>query len=146
MQRLVDHRIAAVGLGTGFLHEQLPEALVEAAQRLSLPLFEVPYELPFIAICERAFGHLVSDGYAALRRSTEIQQQLERLVVDERGMDGVMAVVAEAIGGTAVVLSPRGETIAARSHGAERRGSSRCATDRAAPRDAWLETIAGRAS
>jgi purine catabolism regulator len=119
VQRLVDHRIAAVGLGTGFLHEQLPDALVEAAQRLSLPLFEVPYELPFIAVCERAFEHLVADGYAALRLSTEIGQELERLVVDERGMDDVMAVVAETIGGTAVVLSPRGDVIALRSRGAE---------------------------
>ena len=119
VKRLADHRIAAVGFGTGFMFEEIPEALVDAAQALSLPLFEVPYELPFIAICERAFGHLVADGYAALRRGTEIQQQLERLVVDERGMDAVMAVVAEAIGGTAIVLSPRGETIAARSHGAE---------------------------
>jgi purine catabolism regulator len=112
VQRLADHRIAAVGFGSGFLYEELPQALVDAAEALSLPLFEVPYELPFIAICERAFGHLVSDGYAALRRSTEIQQQLERLVVDERGMDAVTAVVAEAIGGTAVVLNPRGATIA----------------------------------
>ena len=38
-------------------------------QEHGLPVFEVPYELPFIAITERAFAHLVSEQYAALRRS-----------------------------------------------------------------------------
>jgi len=112
--RLVEHEISALGFGTGFEHDRLPSALVEAARELSLPLFEVPWELPFIAICERASAHLVADGYAALRRSTAIQGRLERLVLEERGMDAVMEVVAEAIGGTAAVLSPRGETISSR--------------------------------
>ena len=116
--RLVEHEISALGFGTGFEHDRLPSPLVAAARELSLPLFEVPYELPFIAICERASAHLVADGYAALRRSTAIQGRLERLVLEERGMGAVMEAVAEAIGGTAAVLSPRGETIASRSHGA----------------------------
>jgi purine catabolism regulator len=117
--RLVEHGIAAVGLGTGFLHEQIPDALLQTARELSLPLFEVPYELPFIAICERASEQLVSDADAALRRGTEIHARLERLVLEERGLEAILAVVAEAIGGSAVALSRRGTTIAARSHGDE---------------------------
>ena len=85
----------------------------------------MPYELPFIAITERAFAHLVSEQYAALRRSTEIQERLERLVLEERGLDAVMAMVAEAIGGSATVLGVRGDVIA--SSGALARATS-CAT------------------
>jgi purine catabolism regulator len=111
--RLVRHGIAGVGLGVGFRHDALPAALHEAARQLALPVFEVPYELPFIALTERAFAHLVSEQYEALRRSTEIQGRLERLVLEERGLDAVMRMVADAIGGSATVLSGRGETIAA---------------------------------
>jgi purine catabolism regulator len=111
--RLVRHGIAGVGLGVGFEHAALPAALLAAAHERALPVFEVPYELPFIALTERAFAHLVSEQYEALRRSTTIQGRLERLVLDERGLDEVMRMVADAIGGSATVLSGRGETIAA---------------------------------
>ncbi|MEA2155152.1 MAG: hypothetical protein QOE11_1292 [Solirubrobacteraceae bacterium] len=112
VERLVAHGIAALGVGTGLTHAELPPALVEAAQRRALPLFEVPYELPFIAITERASAHLVNEQYAALRRSTEIQDRLERLVLAERGLDAVMRVVAETIHGDAGVLDARGDTVA----------------------------------
>jgi purine catabolism regulator len=111
--RLVRHGIAGVGLGVGFEHDALPAALLAAAEELALPVFEVPFELPFIALTERAFAHLVDEQYAALRRSTAIQGRLERLVLEERGLDEVMRMVAHAIGGSATVLSGRGETIAA---------------------------------
>ena len=111
--RLAAHGIAGIGLGTGFGHRALPDALLQAAEAHALPVFEVPYELPFVAITEHAFTQLVSAQYDALRRSTEIQGRLERLVLEERGLGEVMRMVAEAIGGGACVLSRRGETIAA---------------------------------
>jgi purine catabolism regulator len=112
VQRLAAHGIAGIGLGVGFTHDALPGPLLQAAEEHALPLFAVPYELPFMAITERAFSHLVSAQYEALRRSTEIAGRLERLVLEERGLGAITAMVAEAIGGVACVLNGRGETIA----------------------------------
>jgi purine catabolism regulator len=69
IERLADHRIAGLGFGTGFRHKRLPAALVTAARKRSFPLFEVPYELPFIAITERAFAQLVNERYEMLQRN-----------------------------------------------------------------------------
>ena len=69
IERLADHRIAGLGFGTGFKHKRLPAALVTAARKRSFPLFEVPYDLPFIAITERAFGQLVNERYEMLQRN-----------------------------------------------------------------------------
>jgi purine catabolism regulator len=69
IERLADHDIAGLGFGTGFRHKRLPAALVTAAQKRSFPLFEVPYELPFIAITERAFAELVNERYELLQRN-----------------------------------------------------------------------------
>jgi purine catabolism regulator len=69
IDRLADHDIAGLGFGTGFRHKRLPAALVTAAQKRSFPLFEVPYELPFIAITERAFAELVNERYELLQRN-----------------------------------------------------------------------------
>jgi PucR family transcriptional regulator, purine catabolism regulatory protein len=69
IERLADHRIAGLGFGTGFKHKRLPAALVAAARKRGFPLFEVPYELPFIAITERAFAQLVNERYEMLQRN-----------------------------------------------------------------------------
>jgi purine catabolism regulator len=69
IDRLADHEIAGLGFGTGFTHKRLPAALVAAARKRDFPLFEVPYELPFIAITERAFAQLVNERYEMLQRN-----------------------------------------------------------------------------
>jgi Purine catabolism regulatory protein-like family/PucR C-terminal helix-turn-helix domain/GGDEF-like domain len=66
--RLAEHEIAGVGFGTGFAHKRLPTALADEARRRDFPLFEVPYELPFIAITERAFAQLLDERYEMLQR------------------------------------------------------------------------------
>ena len=69
IEKLADHDIAGLGFGTGFTHKRLPPALVNAARKRSFPVFEVPYELPFIAITERAFAQLVNERYEILQRN-----------------------------------------------------------------------------
>jgi purine catabolism regulator len=118
VRRVAGHGLAGIGFGTGLAHANLPRALVTEAQRLGLPLFEVPFELPFIAITERAFTQLVNEEYDVLRRSTAIQGRLERLVLEERGLEEVVKAVAGAIGGAVLVLDPRGEVLASEAvHG-----------------------------
>ena len=67
--RLAEHQIAGLGFGTGFAHKRVPAVLLTAARKHGFPLFEVPYELPFIAITERAFAHLLDERYEMLQRS-----------------------------------------------------------------------------
>jgi len=69
VERLADHEIAGLGFGTGFTHRRIPAALLAAARKREFPLFEVPYELPFIAITERAFAQLLDERYEMLQRN-----------------------------------------------------------------------------
>src|SRR5204863_1348820 len=57
------------GFGVGFAHKRVPAALLTAAHKRDFPLFEVPYELPFIAITERAFAQLLNERYELLQRN-----------------------------------------------------------------------------
>jgi PucR family transcriptional regulator, purine catabolism regulatory protein len=108
------HHLAGLGFGTGFDHKALPEALLDEAERLDFPVFDVPYELPFIAITETAFTRLVNEQYEVLQRGIAIHKRLERLVLEERGLDEVVRALAATTGGAVWVLSARGETIAAK--------------------------------
>jgi PucR family transcriptional regulator, purine catabolism regulatory protein len=110
---LIEQRgVAGLGLGVGFDHKKLPKALVDEARERDLPLFEVPYEMPFIAITERAAAKLVNEQYDVLERSTQVHERLERLVIEGRGLDEVLASVAGAIGGAAVVQDSAGRELA----------------------------------
>jgi len=112
---LGDHHVAGIGFGVGLEHEKVPEPLVEEALAIGLPVFEVPYEVPFIALTEKAFGRLVNEQYEVLQRSITIHKRLERLVLEERGLDELVGALSAAIGGMVMVLDARGEALASRT-------------------------------
>lgn len=109
---LADHQLAGLGFGIGFGHEQVPPALVRAAQAREFPVFEVPYETPFIAVTEAAFSKLVNEQYALLRRALAAQERLERVVLAQRGLETLAGTLATLIGATVIVFDARGEPLA----------------------------------
>src|SRR3954465_4871393 len=115
VERLSSHHVAGLGFGTGFDHDAIPEALLEEARSQGFPVFEVPYELPFIAITEKAFTSLVNEQYEVLQRSIAVHRRLERLLLEERGLDELARAIAATIGGAVVVLDPRGKVLASRA-------------------------------
>lgn len=108
VELLARNDVAALGFGTGFDHDAMPAALAEAASQVDLALFEVPYEMPFIALTELAFTTLVNEGYGVLERGIDVHARLERLVLAERGLGDVLAAIAEEGGGAALLLDERG--------------------------------------
>src|SRR3954451_10964579 len=113
-ERLASRHVAGVGFGTGFDHAKVPPALVAAAKKSGLPLFEVPYELPFIAITEKAFAAIVNRQYEVLQRTIAIHRRMERLLLDEAGLDELARAISATIGGSVLVLDPRGQPLARR--------------------------------
>jgi purine catabolism regulator len=115
VDRLADHQLAGLGFGTGFKHRTIPDAVVKAANERDLPLVEVPYEVPFIAVTEAAFSRLVNEQYAVLRRAIAAHERLERIVLAERGLDAVVAALATLIGGTVLAYDARGGLLVRRA-------------------------------
>jgi purine catabolism regulator len=110
--RLADYQLAGLGVGTGFMHGEVPAALLEVAAAREFPVLEVPYEVPFIAITEAAFTQLVNEQYAVLRRALAAHERLERIVLSERGLDALAGGLSTMIGATVLVFDARGEPIA----------------------------------
>jgi PucR family transcriptional regulator, purine catabolism regulatory protein len=112
---LADHQLAGLGFGTGFSHHEVPAALLEAAAEREFPVFEVPYEVPFIAVTEAAFTQLVNEQYAVLRRALAAHERLERVVLSERGLDALAGTLATLIGAAVLVFDSRGEPMVQRA-------------------------------
>ncbi|HYM59237.1 MAG TPA: PucR family transcriptional regulator ligand-binding domain-containing protein [Solirubrobacteraceae bacterium] len=114
--RLVAHGLVGLGLGLGFAHETVPEALCEAAEEHGFPLLVVPYEVPFIAVTEKAASHLVNEHYAVLQRALSAHERLERIVLSEHGLDGVVEALSTLISGPALIFDARGGELARCAH------------------------------
>jgi purine catabolism regulator len=109
---LAEADVAGLGFGTGFDHAKIPKAVLTEAEAGGFPVFEVPYETPFIAITEAAFSRLVNEQYDVLSRGIAVNERLERLVLQGGGLNEIAREIAAAVGGSSVVLDARGEVLA----------------------------------
>ena len=111
VELLAAEGLAGLGFGVGFDHKKIPKAIVDAAGANRLPLFEVPYEMPFIAITERAAKRLVNDQVGVLERGAHVHERLERLVIEGQGLEEILASTGAAVGGSASVLDAGGREL-----------------------------------
>ena len=134
VEGLAKAELAALGVGLGFAFEATPPAVLDAADQAGFPVFEVPFEVPFIAITEALFSRLVNEQYVLLQRAGTVQQTLSRLLVEGAGLDALLEAYARMTGTRALLLDVRGEVMAA----------ARGATVVLPPRAVWAEIQALR--
>jgi PucR family transcriptional regulator, purine catabolism regulatory protein len=95
--------VVALGFAVGVSLEHVPDALVAACDHHALPLFTMPYEIPFIAVSRRVAHHAFAEHYATLRRAVDLHRQVLAAVVSDGGVSAVLATVARAMPGVALV-------------------------------------------
>ncbi|MGH8826908.1 MAG: PucR family transcriptional regulator [Jiangellaceae bacterium] len=115
--------VVALGLGVGLTHAAAPAALVRAAERHQLPLFEVPRATPFIAVTRAVADLIAAAEHEATRVVLESQQRLTRAAVKPGGVAVVVRELATALDGWAALLSPTGEVTVAAPERAARRAA-----------------------
>ncbi|MBB4705478.1 purine catabolism regulator [Sphaerisporangium siamense] len=117
--RLVARGVAGLGFGVGLGHEDVPPAFVEAAERASLPLVEVPRETPFIAIGKAVSELLAAERYEELSDAFTAQGRLTRAALREAGTAAVVERLALEIHGWAALFDDVGMVLAAAGRGAD---------------------------
>lgn len=113
VRRLVAAGLAGLGFGVGFDFEEVPAALVRAADREGFPVLEVPYPVPFLAIAEAISSRLAEDRLKDAQLSVEVHERLASLVAEGSGPADVLDEVVALAGGWAVLYDLRGGVVAA---------------------------------
>lgn len=112
IDRLADHGVAGLGFGTGGTvhapYATVPMALIEAGARRSMPILEVPIDVPFVAVSEFVTSRLASEQHAVLQRAYDIQRQLTSAALDPRGRAEVVRLLAAATASQVAVTSATG--------------------------------------
>ena len=92
VDRLAAHGVIGIGFGTGVRHPALPLGLAEACSAAGVPLFEVPYDTPFIAVARTHAEAIATRAYA--RRDWALETQ-RALAVAALRPHGLLAIIAE---------------------------------------------------
>jgi purine catabolism regulator len=121
VKRLAGADVSGLGFGLGFTHETVPKGLVTAAEAAHLPLFEVPYPVPFIAITEAIFSRVAAEQYDTLQRAVDAEHVMTRAVMEGKGAEGIAASLAGVIQGWALLLDLHGMPLASTSRAASAR-------------------------
>lgn len=79
-----------IGFGIGFEHDSVPPALIAEANRWGVPVVEVPYSTPFIAIGKLVADALSSDHYIKLERLLREHQVLARALLTGGGLPALL--------------------------------------------------------
>ncbi|RZU66628.1 purine catabolism regulator [Microterricola gilva] len=92
VQRLRDVGVAGLGFGTEVVRAGTPDALLDACLQIGLPLFEVPYRTPFIAVARAASDMAAEERFA--RRSWSLGAQ-RAIAIAALRPDGLSASLEE---------------------------------------------------
>ena len=98
VRRLRDGGIAALGFGTEVIRAGTPDALVEACGRQGLPLFEVPYRVPFIAIARLVADLLAEDAYARQAWALAAQRAISLAALRPDGLSATLGELSNRLG------------------------------------------------
>ena len=115
VKRLVGAGVVGLGLGVGLTHPVVPQALVDAAEKIDLPLLEVPERTPFIAITKAVSRLLAAEEYDEAARGFAAQRDLIRAALssDDGGLAALASRLAKHVGGFALVLDATGGVVQA---------------------------------
>ncbi|MET7363829.1 PucR family transcriptional regulator [Streptomyces sp. NPDC005562] len=114
--RIVAAGGAALGFGVAPLHDTVPRALVEACDRVGLPLVEVPPRTTFSGVARAVWRLMAEARHAELRRVTEAQQGLATAAARPDPVPAVLRQLAARLGGVAVLYGPDGAELQRAGH------------------------------
>lgn len=117
VRRLRGRGVAALGFGTEVVRDGIPVALAAACAAHHLPLFEVPYRTPFIAVARANSEAIAAQAYSRRSWALSAQRAISLAALRPDGLGATIAELARQLdtwvglfdtGGALTRESPRG--------------------------------------
>ncbi len=112
VDRLQQIGIVGIGFGTEVFETGTPYQLVTASRSLGMPLFEVPYHTPFIALAQWVSNALDAQTEERNQWARKAQRSVSLAAIRKRDVASVLSALAIEISGEAFVLDKSGDFIA----------------------------------
>lgn len=92
--RLSAKGVCALGFGTEVVREGIPTLLVGACRARGMPLFEVPYRIPFLAIARAHAEAIARQAYARRNWALAAQRAIALAALRPDGLSAILAELA----------------------------------------------------
>ncbi|MFF4019902.1 PucR family transcriptional regulator [Streptomyces sp. NPDC001843] len=122
VKRLVGAGVVGLGFAVGVNYDEIPGALVDAAEQEGLPLLEVPRRTPFLAISKAVSAAIAADQYRAVTAGFAAQRELTRQALST-GPEGLLGALAAQVDGWAALYDASGAVVATAPEWAGRRAA-----------------------
>ncbi|GAA3995006.1 PucR family transcriptional regulator [Streptomyces sp. NBC_01352] len=122
VKRLVGAGVVGLGFAVGVNYEEIPKALVDAAEQEGLPLLEVPRRTPFLAISKAVSAEIAADQYRAVTAGFAAQRELTKQALMD-GPEGLLSALASQVDGWAALYDASGAVVATAPEWAVRRAA-----------------------
>ncbi|MEU9436701.1 PucR family transcriptional regulator [Streptomyces sp. NPDC048252] len=143
VRRLAKAGVVGLGFAVGVNYEDIPKALVDAAEEEGLPLLEVPRRTPFLAISKAVSAAIAADQYRAVTAGFAAQRELTKQALTD-GPQGLLRALAAQVDGWAALYDASGAVVGAAPEWAGRRaGRLTAEVERLRERSAPASAVVG---
>lgn len=109
--------VAAFGIKLGPYLQSIPENLIAHADRLGLPLIELPRDVPYMDFMLPIFENLMIRQYRILKRVEQTHDQLIDLALQGHGIPGICHKLQEIVRTPVLVIDKLGNPVAGATPG-----------------------------
>lgn len=118
VRRLAGRGVLGLGFGTEVHRSGIPEELVLACAANGMPLFEVPYRTPFIAVARAHSEAIAAQAYARRSWALDTQRALALAALRPHGLDATVAELARRLEVWAGMFDAAGAMLSSHPRGA----------------------------
>ncbi|WP_313362642.1 PucR family transcriptional regulator [Microbacterium sp.] len=111
--RLAERGVLGLGFGTDVHRSGTPEELIAACADQGIPLFEVPYRTPFIAVARAHSEAIAAQAYARRTWALDTQRALALAALRPRGLEAIITELGRRLGAWAGMFDAAGDLIVA---------------------------------
>ena len=87
----------------GMYVDRLAEGMAEESNRLGLPLFTLPQEVPWVDLMEPLLERIINAEHSRLKQSMAIHRRFTEIVLDGKGLDEIARTLADLLQSAVVI-------------------------------------------
>jgi purine catabolism regulator len=110
--RVADGRAVGLGFGIGLTHDRIPAATLAEARERRLPVLEIPYATPFIAVDRFVADRVLEEQYGRFADLLDEHDTLARALLSGRGLGALIGSLHQILGAPAMVVDVYGRVLA----------------------------------
>jgi purine catabolism regulator len=112
VSRVAERKAAGLGFGVGLTHPGVPAGTLAEARELGLPVLEIPYQTPFIAVDRFVADRVLEEQYGRFADLLDEHDTLARALLSGRGLGALIDSLHHILGAPAMVVDIYGRVLA----------------------------------